>query len=217
MSIKKSLIVVLSVALVCAATVTGTLAYLTGSANGGKGIKNTFMAAGDKLADDFKIIEHDVVTDEKGSYVTGTGTGDEGNTYEILPGETLPKDAKMVIDGKTKVQAYLYLEVCEDMTKDVYTWELADCWVLLEGVTGKNNGLVYIYSDEKGTPVIVTEDLEVEIIKGGVVTVGDVDISEITDDTLSFYGYLAQASVGTPAEAFAACFGGEAASSSTAE
>lgn len=202
MSIKKTLIAVLAVALVCVASVAGTLAYLKDSTS----IQNTFMAAGEgKMADDFKIIEHDVETDEKGGYVTGTGTGDSGNTYKILPGTTVPKDATVVVSGKTEVQAYLYIEVCEDLTEDVYDYDLADCWKELVGVTGKNGGQIYVYSDEEGA-VIVTEDVNQPIIKDGVVTINNVDTKDVENDTLTFYAYLAQASVGSATEAFNACF-----------
>lgn len=225
MNKKKIVLTVLAFVLVCALSVSATLAYLTEKANGGNGITNTFVAMGDGslLSDDpstsetsegnFQIVEIPVSQDEKGNIATVTGTNVTGGiAYKLLPNTTFPKYSFVEIDGKTIVPATLFLEVVEDLQSGVYTWELDPVWVKLPGIVGLNGGDVYVYCADKTNPTVVagTEsdpyaELKVPIIKDGLVSVADVDLSGL-DDSLEFYAYLGQANAGeTPADTFKAC------------
>ena len=84
---------------------------------------------------------------------------------------------------------------------------MASCWTRLEGVTGNNGGVIYVYNN--GTPIDENSTgLEnIAIIAGNTITVDDVPgLAEGQKVSLSFYAYLGQASVGTPSEAYVKCF-----------
>lgn len=74
------------------------------------------------------------------------------NGYTLLPGLDIPKDPHIVIENKTPIEAYLFVEVVESgdvgLQDKVITYALTDDWLKLEDVNGKNGGTVYVY---KGT------------------------------------------------------------------
>lgn len=224
MAKKKIAMLITTLVLVCAIAISGTFAYLFSASNGGNGVTNTFIAQGGgemvKPASEggaFEITEPEIEIDEDGNITEKTsGTGVTSNEYKVVPGTTVPKSAKVSIAGKTKVPAYLYVEIVSTLDKDVYTWSPAACWkpVMSAGETpaqlkGKNNGLLYVYSDANG-PVIIDSDLSAtSILLGDQVVVKNVteEVMESKGNgTLVFYSYLAQASIGTPAAAFNGCF-----------
>lgn len=216
MNKKKILLGVLAMALVCTLSVAGTLAYLTTRTT--QDVTNTFMAAGGgKLVDGtFKVEEHKAVKQADGRYLLKDGVqlGETEsvteNTYEVLPGVDLPKDPYITITDKTTAEAYLYVEV-KDETGEVLEWEIDDTnWQELTSVTGKNGGQIYVYASN-GTATILNgepEDYTVNILKDKQVTVSNVDGElNMGNASLSFYGYMAQASAGEgAAAAFNACF-----------
>lgn len=231
MSKKKTLLTILAVVLVCCIAVTGTLAYLKATSNEGNAVVNTFTAAGDgeiiKKDDEdptngeegFFLKESQVAKQEDSNYdyvlVDGKQVEVDSNTYEVLPKTELPKDPYIRIVGKTSVAAYLYVEVVDGLAGSGVSYTMADCWVKLDGVKGNHGGQIYVYKYNNGTAdtniVNDTTNLEqIYILKDNTLTVGEtVSIDKETNPTginLSFYGYLAQATIGTPAAAYAACF-----------
>lgn len=224
MNKKKLTLLVVSLLLVCTVSVTGALAYLFDSANEGNGITNTFTAKGDgKMVDGtYEIVEPEIEVNDDGTITEKTGDDentDEGNTYPIVAGQAVPKTAIVNIEGKTDVPAYLYIEVVDTLDSDVFSYEINDCWEEVTDATAPHeNGTVYVYVAE-GKPVVLTTDVSLHILKDDVVNVSadaeEEDLEALSDQTLTFYSYLAQATVGTPAEAFNACFGSAATTTSS--
>jgi len=158
---------------------------------------------------------------------------DGGYKYDtVMPGITLPKQAFVKLSrtsgSKTETvegvevtteikpaPAYLYLEVVDGLP-EAYKWEIDESnWKLLDGVTGVNNGKVYLYigsladANNVITNIAAYSSNQINIIKNNKVTVDD--NAELTADpvTLSFNAYLSQASTGEtddPAAVFNACF-----------
>ena len=210
MSKKKTLLTILAVMLVCCIAVTGTLAVLFAKTS--EPVVNTFTAAGDgKLfTGEFTLKEHIAAKQPNGSYKLTdalTNKTNTGNDYYVLPRTDLPKDPFITITGKTNAPAYLYVEVVDGLPAGMH-YNMASCWTRLEGVTGNNGGVIYVYNN--GTPIDENSTgLEnIAIIAGNTIKVDDVPgLTEGQEVSLSFYAYLGQASVGTPAEAYTACFG----------
>ena len=224
MSKKLIALLALSMALICTVSVCGTMAYLTGSANGGEGVTNTFTAKGGgkmlESPDGFQIIETNVTTDSDGNIVNVTGatnTNTSGNSYEVIPDTKVPKKAVVAVDGKTDVEAYLLLEVVSTLDKNVFDFTVGDDWQEVkdasgDSLVGAKGGTVYVYSAKTGTkaPIIVKSDVPgVGILKNDEVIVKDATEStmeSLSEGTLEFYAYLAQSTIGTPAEAYTTSF-----------
>lgn len=227
---KKNLfLALLAMVLVCAISVTGTMAYLT-MTTVEKPVINTFMASGGgKLAESITLLEH-VVADEKdgvkdGIYELTTATT-ENNSYNVLPGTDLPKDPYITIVDKTTAPAYLYVDVVgkADLASVGLTFELDDCWKEIEVNGAANKGTVYVYCNATTKePVVLNDsgaDLSgINIIKDKVIKVDSTNENvKLTDEKeLTFYAYLAQASVSftegdktetssEPDEVFETCF-----------
>ena len=208
MSKKKTLLTILAVMLVCCIAVTGTLAVLFAKTS--EPVVNTFTATSQLVTGEFTLKEHIAAKQNDGSYkLTEETTNDtvKGNDYYVLPKTNLPKDPHITITGKTNAPAYLYVEVVGKLPTGMH-YAMADCWTKLEGVTGNNGGVIYVYKN--GTPIDEksTGLDNISIIKNDTITVDDVPgLAEGQKVSLSFYAYLGQASVGTAAEAYTACFG----------
>ena len=209
MSKKKTLLTILAVMLVCCIAVTGTLAVLFAKTS--EPVVNTFTAAGDGklVTGDFTLKEHIAAKQNDGSYTLTdalTNNTVKGNDYYVLPRTDLPKDPFITITGKTNAPAYLYVEVVDGLPSGMH-YAMADCWTRLEGVTGNNGGVIYVYNN--GTPIDEkSTGLEnISIIKNNTITVDDVPgLPEGQKVELSFYAYLGQASVGNAAQAYVKCF-----------
>ena len=208
MSKKKTLLTILAVMLVCCIAVTGTLAVLFAKTS--EPVVNTFTATSQLVTGEFTLKEHIAEQQKNGSYtLTEKTTNDtvKGNHYDVLPRTNLPKDPYITITEKTNAPAYLYVEVVGELPTGMH-YNMASCWTELEGVTGNHNGVIYVYNN--GTPIDdKSTGLEnIAIIDGNTITVDDVPgLAEGQKVSLSFYAYLGQASVGTAAEAYTACFG----------
>ena len=208
MSKKKTLLTILAVMLVCCIAVAGTLAVLF--ARTSEPVVNTFTATSQLVTGEFTLKEHIAEQQKNGSYTLTTETTNDtvtGNHYDVLPKTDLPKDPYITITEKTNAPAYLYVEVVGELPTGMH-YDMADCWTKLDGVTGNNGGVIYVYNN--GTPIDdKSGDLtNIAIIDGNTITVDDVPgLTEGQEVSLSFYAYLGQASVGTAAEAYTACFG----------
>lgn len=206
MSMKKVLLTVCAIALVCAVSVAGTFAFLTAQSNGGAAVTNTFTSAGDKLSDTFVLNESKAEQQDDGTYTLSTSADKvNANTYTVLPGVDLPKDPAIRITGKTAIAAYLYVEVV-DALPEAMTYTMADVWTDT-GLTGTHSGKVYVYTVSGAAALLndTTTGLEeVKILKDDVINVTD---APSANATLTFYGYMAQASAGADANAaFSNCF-----------
>ena len=195
MNAKKVLLVILAVVLICAISVTGTLAYL--SEKSGE-VKNTFVAAGGgsllKATGSITLNEAPAVPDPN----TGKYSLDHSvarvtqNSYSVIPGTTVPKDPKITITGKNEVPAYLFVEIVDETGANI-TWTPAAGWIELTGAQPtQTGGKVYVWQD------ILTADAVVPVLAGDEITIANVEELGLaaSGSTMKFYAFLAQTVVG---------------------
>ena len=128
--------------------------------------------------------------------------------YKMIPGVDIAKDPKVTVTND--VACYVFVKVVESTNFDTYmTYEMADGWIALNGVSG-----VYYREVPAGTYATAKE---FPVIKGNIVTVPDTvtkdqmnllynaDGTVKTDaqPTLTFTAYAFQKEGFTPAEAWA--------------
>ena len=230
---KKNLsLALLAMVLVCAISVTGTMAYLTKTTGE---VKNTFIAAGggDLIGENgaFTLQEVKVVKDEQGAYTLSkeADATTEANSYDVIPGVDLAKRPFITITDKTSAPAYLYVKVVgtNALSATGLTFTMETGWVELTDLADKENDIkIYVYGSKdgetaKGTVISSTDsakDFTYDIIANDEIVVEDnatkVKDLTTTGKTLSFYAYLAQATVtdgdlasSDPATVYTTCFG----------
>ena len=121
----------------------------------------TFTAS---LATNMILQEHEAVRNPDGSYSLTANTVNE-NTYILIPGVDIPKDPYIIITGKTKIPAYLYIEIESTLDAPVQYEVDPSKWTLLQ-IDG--NKSVYYYNTEIGEGF--SED-PIYILTGNQVTV----------------------------------------------
>ena len=199
MKLKKMLLLLVVMVLVCSISVTGTMAYLTAQTDV---VTNTFVSASG-LVTSLTLDESEAIPDTAtGLYTLNESERVPGNEYTVLPGTTLKKDPTVHVIGRTTTPAFLYIEVV-DTTGDNLEWKLADGWSICADAVGPNSGIVYQY-----TGTLNTGDTDIPIIKDNKVTASDtLDLG--TGLTIKFYAYMAQSTIDgatTPGAIFNACF-----------
>lgn len=131
------------------------------------------------LAKDVILQEHLAVRQLDGSYQLGEKVV-KGNSYKLIPGLDIKKDPHIIIQDKTPIPAYLYIEVESTLDTPV-TYEIDDSiWNELEGVPG-----VYYYKDA------IDENFSenpIYILKDNQITVGQLLLSQSdsAEDFLKF-------------------------------
>ncbi len=141
-----------------------------------------------RLAASFKLQEHTAVQGADGSY-TLDETLVTTNTYQLIPGLTIPKDPYISISGKTSIPAYIYVEVVNSSVVNTVDYDIdATKWTLLDGVTGPHDGAVYTYS--AGLVDNSTSGLgSIPILANNSFTLPPLPITG-EREVLTFYGYL---------------------------
>lgn len=215
---KKTVITVVAMILICCISVFGTLAFLKKESSS---VTNTFTAGKDLTEDDpattdktegLHLYEYPVTQNDDGSYTLGDTPSADGtgiDSYKLLPGVTMPKKACVSVDGKTDTPAYLYIEVVDGLAGiDGLTYSIKSDWAETT-LTGSHGGKIYVYSADSKAVIVTANVPEVSILTDDKIVVSDdFDVTSVTESkTLVFYSYLAQASAGADAEsAFSACF-----------
>ena len=186
---KKSLALVLALAMIVVCVVGGTLAWLIATTGS---VTNTFTYG-----------DINIKLEETGT--TAAADGSATKEFKMIPGYTITKDPKVtVLAGSEK--CYLFVKVDKSANFDTFmTYTIADGWTALTGVNG-------VYYREVETS---TANQEFAVLKDNQVTVsGDVTkamlngLTEATQPTLTFTAYACQynSSNGTnftPAQAWA--------------
>ena len=162
------------------------------------------------LAATFTLQEHLAVRQSNGIYTLhGTKTV-ASNTYSVTPGVAIPKNPHFTLTGKSKLPAYLYVEIIDGLGTSGLAYTVNNNWLDLN-LTGKNGGKVYVYTGGGTTGKLLDETFNVSpiyILENNQVTVSNANTS-YQNVTLTFHGYLAQASLAnTPKEVYEHCFGG---------
>ena len=139
----KAILMVVCAMLLVAASVMGTLAYLTSTAT----VTNTFSVGSVAITmDEAKV-------DEYGNVVTGENAGRvNGNTYKLVPGHTYTKDPTIRVTALSE-DCYIFAKI-ENGLAGASTLTVNDGWTALPGVDN-----VYYYNGpvSGGTDVVVFE------------------------------------------------------------
>lgn len=140
------------------------------------------------LAKDFKIVESEAIRDALGEYSLVSDTEVSGNEYILMPGVDIPKNPKVVIEDKTALPAYLYVEIVDTNTDNAITYTLSDWWIKLD-IKGVNGGTLYVYNAvlDGSTP-----DVSIGILKGNTVFVSETLNHAGKAFSIKFHAYLLQ-------------------------
>jgi predicted ribosomally synthesized peptide with SipW-like signal peptide len=204
---KKTLTIAIALVLVVALAVGATYAYLTAKT---EAVTNTFTVG--------TVIENGkfVLKEHKVEYKQADGTYDytmkdgakeetESNTYsQLAPKMVVPKDPFISFRAEVKNPAYVFVEIC-NTTNGQIKYAVNSDWMLLDGVEGEHGGAVYAYKNT----VVGSAIADLPILGGNTITVADTaTTANLSGKTLTFYGYLCQATgFNTAADAFTNCFG----------
>lgn len=145
---KKSVALVLALALVVVCIVGGTLAWLTATT---PAVTNTFTTS------DISI----TLTETKG--------GTNHDEFKMIPGWTIEKDPKVTVQNRSE-KCYLFVKLVKsDNFDDFMTYELASGWTQLQQLQDKNivdvPGVYYRIVDitDMGTAYSVLKDDQVSV------------------------------------------------------
>ena len=199
MKSKKIGLIAVCAVLVLAASVFGTIAYLTDTT---ETVQNTFTI-GTLLddSDEFVLKEHEATdADNDGVYTLSETSEVDGNTYTVLPGVDLPKDPFVKTTGALEMDAYVFVEVVDETgTALSFTVDNTN-WTELTDVTGPNGGTVYRLAANDGIAEAGSALGPVSILakntNGKEITVANEAISDADAQfggDVTFYGYMIQA------------------------
>lgn len=95
------------------------------------------------------LLEHKPSKDDSGKYTLGTETVTEYTYDTVIPGLDIPKDPYVQITDKTPIEAYVFVEVKDNLpANSKITYEIdTENWTNLD-VTGANGGTVYVYKEK---------------------------------------------------------------------
>ena len=181
---KKTIALLMAVVMLFGVTVGGTIAWLTAES---KEVTNTFTVGDINV----KLDEADLKEGTTDTYIKADGTETtsieearrvQGNSYQLIPGTTYPKDPKVTIKGgASNVDAYLFVKFEEGDADDYLTYNSALTAPFSEWkkVDGESN-VWYIEVPASET------DFSKELLIGNTVTVKDtiVDAQSTTSGAL---------------------------------
>lgn len=173
---KKSLALVLALAMIVVCVVGGTLAWLIATT---PEVKNTFTYGDINI----KLEETDA---------TVAADGSATKEFKMIPGYTIDKDPTVTV-VKDSEKCYLFVKVDKSTNFDTFmTYTMADGWTRGDGTNIPSN-VYYRVVDAS------TADQEFGVLKNDQVTVsGDVtktmlsDLTETNQPTLTFTAYACQ-------------------------
>lgn len=150
----KALLLALCAVLLVAASVLGTMAYLTSQAE----VTNTFTVGSVSITLD------EAPVDENGEATTGTRVTE--NSYKLMPGHEYDKDPTIHVDANSE-DCWLFVQITDEIAaiqdaKTIATQLTENGWTLVTGTTN-----VYAHEDiaSEGDDVVVFESFK---IKGDV-------------------------------------------------
>lgn len=171
---KKSLALVLALALMVVGAVGGTLAWLTAKSDV---VTNTFTTSNITVK----------LEETEGEDVDG------GKEFKMIPGCTIKKDPKAtVVTGSEKCYLFVKLDKSTNFG-DFLTYTMAKGWQELDGVNGVYYRVVDGTENQFDTPYSVLENDQVTV--NGNVTkeqMNDMDAGKIAKPTLTITAYASQ-------------------------
>lgn len=187
----KAILMALCAVLLVAASVMGTLAYLTSTDT----VVNTFTVGKVEITLD----EADVNAD--GTPVQGADRVD-ANEYHLLPGHTYAKDPIVHVDADSE-DCYLFVKVVNEIaaieekgtteapaTTTVAAQMAAKGWKAVDGQTG-----VYVYTNKTENPVAVEGGANVTVFEKFVIddNVNNTTLAGYNNKTITVTAYAVQA------------------------
>ena len=101
-----------------------------------------------ELATNLILLEHKAVKQDDGRYILDEKDTVTENSYILIPGLDIPKDPYVIIEGKSPVPAYLFVEITSTLDAPV-SYEIDDAnWKEIKSDGSKK---VYCYTGEIGT------------------------------------------------------------------
>lgn len=164
----KALLMSLCAVLLVAASVLGTMAYLTDS----KDVKNTFTVGNVAITMDETDVDNSTPNKER----------DQANSYKLLPGHTYTKDPIIHVDANSE-DCYLFVKVDNQIAAieangntTVAAQMAAKGWKAVEGKDG-----IYVYVGTTAAPVAVKANDNVTVFEQLVIA------GTVNGDTLKAY------------------------------
>lgn len=186
----KAILMVVCAMLLVAASVMGTLAYLTSTA----AVTNTFTVGNVAITMD----EADV--DDYGNVILGDDEKPlarvNANTYKLMPGHTYTKDPIVHVDAASE-DCYLFVKVVNEIANIEATGDTtvaaqmaAKGWKAVENQTG-----VYVYTNKTANPVAVAGGANVPVFDTFTVadTVNNATLASYAGETIVVTAYAIQA------------------------
>lgn len=183
----KALLLMLCAVSLVTASVLGTMAYLTSTAE----VKNTFAVGSVSITMDEEDVDNDSDTSDN---VTVDGVvRDKANSYKLMPGHTYTKDPIIHV-GSGSEDCYLFVKVVDEISEieadTTVAAQMADMgWVKVDGTEN-----VYVYTIDKQNPAVVTASADVTVFESFTVR-GDVTGSVLEgykDKTITVTAYAVQ-------------------------
>ncbi len=176
----KALILTLCAVLLVAASMLGTMAYLTSTDE----VKNTFTVGSVAITLDETDVD-DSTTD---------ADRDRANSYKLLPGHTYTKDPIVHVNS-TSEDCYLFVKVeneiadIEKTGTEVAEQMAKNGWVAVDGVTG-----VYVYT-QSNAPAVVAGGSNVTVFDNFTIsgTVDNATLATYNNKTITVTAYAIQA------------------------
>lgn len=153
----------------------------------------TFTA---ELADLVELRESQVMRNEDGTYSkTNVMITNQTQEYILIPGLDVPKDPHIVIQGKSEIPAYLFIEVIDNTPNNALNYTLAKEWVESTLRKPRNEGAkLYVYSSDGSTPTEIVNNYEkIGILNNEVFYVNQGLKWGESSNALTFYAYLEEA------------------------
>ena len=125
-------------------------------------LQGTLTVSAGQLANVFTLQEHKAVRNN-GIYILDDTQVVTSNTYQVLPGVAIPKDPHFTLSNKSKVPAYLYVEVIDNLGASGLSYGLTSDWLDID-ITGQSGGKVYVYTGGTGSAKLLDENFNVSTI-----------------------------------------------------
>ena len=155
----------------------------------------TFTA---ELADLVELRESQVMRNEDGTYSkTNVMITNQKQKYVLIPGLDVPKDPHIVIQGKSEIPAYLFIEVIDNTANEALRYQLTSEWIACNLRPVRNKGAaLYVYSNNDSTPTEIVNDYEkIGILNNEVFYVNQGLKWGESSNALTFYAYLEEAAI----------------------
>lgn len=175
----KALLLTLCAVLLVAASVLGTMAYLTSTAS----VENIFTVGSVAITLDETDVDNS----------TADANRDQANSYKLMPGHTYTKDPTIHVAAASE-DCYLFVKVANEITAiegetTVAAQMTAKGWVAVDGVTG-----VYVYT-QSNAPAVVAGGSNVTVFDNFTIsgTVDNATLATYNNKTITVTAYAIQA------------------------